>query len=87
MDAVQMAMSTIDRRRACLRPQRSPIQPNNSPPMGRIRKAPPNSAYALMIEADGEFDGKKAAPISGVRKPNNEKSYLRKRRAKRRGDS
>ena len=47
--AYAVAIRTIEISNALLRPRVSPILPRRIPPMGRMRKAPPNTANASSV--------------------------------------
>ena len=69
------AIAMTDQSSACLRPYRSPTQPNRAPPRGRMRKPAANVPKVARSEAVGLSAGKKCAPICWAKKPNSAKSY------------
>jgi hypothetical protein len=57
------AIAITDQISACLRPNRSPTQPNRAPPIGRITNPAANVPNAASREAVGSSAGKKCVPI------------------------
>jgi hypothetical protein len=69
------AIASTDQISACLRPKRSPTQPNSAPPIGRITKPAAKVPSAASSEAVGSPLGKKWAPIWTAKNPKSAKSY------------
>ena len=64
MSTVGTAIATTEIVSACLRPRRSPIWPNSSAPIGRIRKPAAKTPNASISDVALLCDGKKFSPIA-----------------------
>ena len=60
---VASAMTRTDSSTAFFRPHLSPIQPNTTPPSGRMQKAPAKTAKVSASASTGSVSGKKSTEM------------------------